>query len=392
MIRTLLSKLHLVLGLTVGLLFVATGLTGSALVFYPELDTVLNPSVRSTPATRPESWQAIYDALRRAHPERPEMWRIEAPESWGPVSGRSLGPAERDGTAFAPLIAWVDPRDNRVVRSATWGESGYLMTWIYDLHYRLRLGATGALVMAVVGIFVLCLLATGLVIWWPGLRRLPRSLRLPRRALPVRAQLFAMHTVVGAVTAVVLLPIVVTGVMMSVPEYVRPILARGFALEQTRVPPPATTGQPRIPVDAAVRAAEARFPEARIRWIETPDGPAGAFRITLYQAGEPSRRFPQTTVWVDQYSAQVTAVRDPRQAGAGDVILNWLHGLHKGEAFGLTGRIVALASGFVPLILFVTGVWYWWRPTPPSPRSWAQVELYVECPVDAAELTRRRGR
>jgi uncharacterized iron-regulated membrane protein len=357
--REYLRVAHLTLGLTVGALFVVTGLTGSALVFYPELDALLNAPVRSIRgAAPPDSYQAVYEALRRARPDRPERWRIEAPERGGAVLGRSESAADRAGTQFAPVMAWVDPRDNRVVRSATWGETAFLMTWIYDLHYRLHLGKPGAFVMGIVGLFLLGLLVTGLLAWWPRAHTPWRSWRVLRGGLR-RAQLYETHTVVGIVAAPVLLVITVTGVMMSIPEYVRPLVSLFPTSEAHPVPASVQTGHPRISLDAAIHSARARFPEAQLRWIETPDGPNGAFRITLYQAGEPSYRFPQTYVWVDQYSAHVIALRDPRDARAGDMVLDWRHGLHNGEAFGLAGRVVAAVSGLVPLFLFFAGTWYW---------------------------------
>jgi uncharacterized iron-regulated membrane protein len=39
--------------------------------------------------------------------------------------------------------------------------------------------------------------------------------------------------------------------------------------------------------------------------------------------------------------------------------LNWLHPLHNGEAFGLTGRILVFLSGLLPLVLFITGFLRW---------------------------------
>lgn len=365
---------HLTLGLSVGALFVVTGLTGSALVFYPELDALLNAPVRAIrDAAPPESYQAVYEALRRARPDRPARWRIEAPTGGGAVLGRSESAADRAGTQFAPVMAWVDPRDNRVVRSASWGSRAYLMTWIYDLHYRLHLGKPGAFVMGIVGLFVLSLLITGLIAWWPRARGAWKSWRRVRGGLAPRARLYEIHTLAGITAAPVLLVVVVTGVMMSIPEYVRPLVSLFPTSTAPPVPFSVPKGQPPVSLDAAIRAARARFPEAQFRWIETPDGPSGAFRVTLYQAGEPSYRFPQTNVWVDQYSAHVIALRDPRADRPGDIILNWRHGLHKGEAFGRAGRVVAVVSGFVPLCLFVTGTLYWFlrprarRALPPKP-------------------------
>lgn len=52
--RIFIRRVHLWLGLSLGLLFVLLGLTGSALVFYPEMDGWLNLSASTEAA--PGGW------------------------------------------------------------------------------------------------------------------------------------------------------------------------------------------------------------------------------------------------------------------------------------------------------------------------------------------------
>ena len=53
-------NLHLCIGLALGAVFALLGVTGSVLVFYPEIDRALNPELRaSTPVARIMSVQAV---------------------------------------------------------------------------------------------------------------------------------------------------------------------------------------------------------------------------------------------------------------------------------------------------------------------------------------------
>jgi uncharacterized iron-regulated membrane protein len=82
-------RVHRWLGVTLGLLFLVTGLTGSALVFYNEIDQALVPALRAVPAgARPPSWQAVLDGLRRDHPTRTGAWRIGVTPDGGPIPVR----------------------------------------------------------------------------------------------------------------------------------------------------------------------------------------------------------------------------------------------------------------------------------------------------------------
>ena len=70
-LRVIVRRIHLWLGLSIGALFAFAGLTGSILVFYPEIDTALSPALRAIPdGARPVSWQAVVDTLHREHPAR----------------------------------------------------------------------------------------------------------------------------------------------------------------------------------------------------------------------------------------------------------------------------------------------------------------------------------
>ena len=178
-------RVHLWLGLPLGLLFAPAGLTGAALVFYVEIDDTLVPALRAVPSgVRPSSWQAVYDRLRSDHPARTGAWRIEVTPEGGPIPIRYYAPEETRARAFAPLMLWLDPRDLHTVRAGFWGE--YPTTWLYALHWQLLSGAAGQIVMGVAGVAMLAMLAAGLAAWWPRRGRWRRALRWKSRAGAVR--------------------------------------------------------------------------------------------------------------------------------------------------------------------------------------------------------------
>lgn len=102
--RVLLRRVHLWMGLSLGLLVALAGLTGSALIFYPEIDNALVPALRAVPAhARPASWQAVYDRLRHDYPARKGPWRIEATPDGGPIltCQASCGGASKTSSSFS---------------------------------------------------------------------------------------------------------------------------------------------------------------------------------------------------------------------------------------------------------------------------------------------------
>lgn len=358
-LRALLVDAHLWLGLSVGAVFALAGLTGAGLVFYLEIDAWLEPGTNADrPGEVPRTLQEMFVALRTAHPERARAWRLELPlDPTRPVTARYYRPDEKAHLAFAPLIVTVDPVTLRVGPARFWGE--FAMTWFYDLHYTLLLDRTGRNVLAIVGAVLLLLLGSGLWLWWPRRGRASQAFSVKWSASRPRV-VYDLHKALGAMAAAVLLVVVVTGVMLEVPGWVDPALGRIAPMSAPAAyVSGAGHGTAAVTLDEAVAIARGRFPHAEVRWIETPDGPEGTFRVNLHQPGEPGRRFPRTNVWIDQYSGAVLGVRDAAQAPAGDTILAWLHPLHSGEAFGLAGRLIVLVSGLVPPALLVTGIMRW---------------------------------
>ncbi|MEG8031209.1 PepSY-associated TM helix domain-containing protein [Sphingomonas aurantiaca] len=357
-LRAIVRRVHLWLGLSIGALFAFAGLTGSILVFYPEIDAALNPALRAvTDDARARSWQAIVDTLHREHPTRTGAWRIEVTGDGGAIPVRYYQPSETAGHDFAPFLAWVDPVRLTTIRTGFWGDT--VVTWIYDLHYRLLLEKPGGVAMGIAGIVMLGMIASGIWAWWPRPGSWWRALRFKRDAAPLR-RLYDWHKLIGLGGAILVLVVTATGVMLDLPDQTRFVIARASPLYRT--PPLAVVARgARLPVDRLVAIAEHVFPGAALAWIETPASPTGAIRINLAQDGEPSRRFPRTNVWLDPYTGAVLATRDGLAETGGDVVMNWLHPLHGGEALGLTGRILAFIAGLVPIALFVTGVIRWQR-------------------------------
>ncbi|NOU14972.1 MAG: PepSY domain-containing protein [Methylococcaceae bacterium] len=352
---------HLYLGLSAGLVFVLAGLTGSLLVFYVELDEIINPELQISElqSQQPaQSLEAIFQAIQHVHPERSAAWRLEMPRHpQAMMMARYYTPVEKAGLSFAPLIAWINPYTSEVVSSRFWGE--FVMTWLFDLHYALLLDEIGKTLMGIIGFVLLIPVISGIYLWWPASGKWRQAFLMKRHASKSRF-IFDLHKTNGVYSLVILLLLLISGAILNLHSVFNPVINYLSPMYQAEANHSNyQAGVSRITLDQAAAFANARYPEAKLRWIETPDGQVGTYRIVLYQEGEPSLRFPKTTVWIDQYSGIVLSIRDPKEEYAGDTFMNWLHPLHNGEIAGMTGRVVVFISGFVPAILYVTGLIRW---------------------------------
>lgn len=352
-------RLHRWLGLGLGGVFVLLGLTGSFLVFYTELDELIDPALAQPgPAPQVRTWQSVLDALQRAHPQRDRGWRIELPpDGKGLVTARYLKPAETVGEFFKPLLVTVNPTDGRVLANRFWGD--FAATWIFDLHYALLAGDAGRMVVGVLGLALLVGLVVGLMLWWPSRGHWASALRMKWGGSRQRLH-YDLHKLAGMGGGALLLVLAATGAALALPEWFEPPLqALSPALAMPAPQAQRVAGQPLLSLDEALARARTHWPGGTPRWVDTPAADGGLYRVRMALPGSPSQRFPRSYVWIHAQTGAVLATRDARRQSASDAVLAWLHPLHNGEAFGLPGRVLACVAGLFPLVLAVTGLQRW---------------------------------
>ena len=357
--RNVARRLHLWLGLSFGLLFALLGLTGSALVFYQEIDGLLHPEVQSAApalAPQPHMWDVALATVRAAYPHGGQ-WRFEVTDTPGPIAARFYPTGAANGHMTERIMVWLSPDGRHILRQAPWG--GYAMSWIYELHMALLAGDAGLQIVGWSGMAIVALLLAGLAAWWPR-REWGKAIAFKRRAAPIR-RLRDLHKLTGLVALPLLLMFAITGFMLALPDTSNGLLSRVAGPVAVQPKTQSSASRERMPISLARALAIGRHaaPEGRVVWIEVPPPGQGVIRLRVQVPGDPSRRFPHSYIHIDQYNGAVLAVFDARRHGAATQINNWLHPLHDASIGGLATRILAFIVGLTPALLFATGLLRW---------------------------------
>lgn len=356
---------HRWLGFTVGAVLVITGLTGTLLAFYVEIERTLYPHMQTAhPAALPSSYEAVYQRLAALPYTNPPggTWSIEIPPAGGVITSRRYYSALSDTQIRPTRMVTLDPITFEILRDANWNDTFF--TWIYDLHMYLQIGATttiGQIGMGIAALAMLVMLAAGVGNWLLPAVALRMKLRFRwTHATPSR-RTYDVHKLVGGYSVLWLALIVGTGAMISLPNQVRWILNRVSQLKplDPGVRSISHAGARRLSVDEVLGKAPEHFPGSRVVWVHVPTSPTQAYDLEIRQAGAPMTRFPRTHLYLDQYTGRVLAVYDPKVDGVGDMILNWLVPLHDGKAFGMVGRVCVMLLGLVPSVMMATGFIRW---------------------------------
>ncbi|QJQ33663.1 PepSY domain-containing protein [Sphingomonas lacunae] len=345
------------MGLSVGAVFCLIALSGSALVFYPEIDAMLHPEMDDPRTASLASYDRAIIVLRETYTDKHGPWRFEVTGAAGPIPARYYNPPETDGRAFAPMMVWLSADGQQIVRQDWWGD--YAMTLVYDFHYRLLGEHIGAIIVGWLGIATTLLLLSGLAAWWPK-GSLRKALRHRRQAPAVR-RLRDMHKLTGLAALIPLALLCMTGAMLALPAesetMLTPLLGPPDPAPDSKQLT-ASTG-PDLPPSQAAATAQRALPNARLAWIEIPGAGDCCYRIRLQQRSDPSRRFPHSFVLVSRYDAGQIMVKDAARAGPHSRVNNWLHPLHDGSFGGMATRLATVLVGLLPLLLFGSGLWRW---------------------------------
>lgn len=374
--RKIWLKLHLYLGLSAGAIVALAGVTGAILVFYEELQEILNrdqivvvvpahPQVRSL-----DEMVAAADSLK---PPGSRFFKVYYPRRPGLAYKllyyASVGD-EADGDGY---YLFVDPYTAQVTGRQLWHPAaGYwrrpLVSFIMQLHYCMLLDRFGVVLVGIVSALSLVSLSTGLVLWWPSTGRFTRALAYRRRAGWVRRN-YDLHKLAGVLSFCALFPVLFSGVYFNLPEPVNRVVGRFSVLtrpnawegiDSEKLYSEPALGRDPISFQAAEAAVNRAYPGGRLWMLTAPTGERGVFRIAKRDAAELSGfALGYRDFAVDQYSGRLLQVYEAGRGSYGDVFLDWQWPIHSGQALGWSGRIAVFASGLACPLLYLTGVLRW---------------------------------
>ncbi|MFA5985489.1 MAG: PepSY-associated TM helix domain-containing protein [Methylococcaceae bacterium] len=354
-------NIHLYLALSAGLFFVILGITGSISVYRDELDELLNPQlVVDQPLADYLPLDKIMAAVRMQHPNRLGAWTLEMPRTpHGMITAWFDKPRETFFEYYAPLMVSVNPYTAEVVASRFWGQT--TVTWILDLHTQLRMERWGWQCVGGLGFLMLLSILSGLYLWWPGYAQLKTAFRL-RCNSGVLKLAFDGHKLLGFLGAPALLILAFTGFQLSFPVLLENLTQSTAMTHGNNGPNIRSSAQPNnrpIVLEDAEFIARGAFKRSQLRRITTPVGETGTYRVNLRLGRELNQKHPLTMVWVDRWSGHIREVRDPGEFSTGQRFASLMWPLHTGEALGDTGRRVWFMTGFIPLVLYLTGLLHW---------------------------------
>ena len=385
-LRPLVQRLHRWASLAMGLVLLVVVLSGAALVLDPEIHRWLNPELyRETESATPIGPERALASVER---ELPEFEAADVALEGGVWKVYDVDYA---------IAAHVDPGTGDVLGTAN--ETSGVMGLLKNLHMcglackeypgfvpflndRVKLLGNnsfltvGGLILAGTGLLLLGLCVSGIVLWWPGLRRMRRGFQLRRKSR--YATHYDLHKLVGIAAIPFLLMWAVTGIGFELKQVGQawyalmpgdePGPTPAFASEPKReraVEPEGRDGE--VTMAEARAIVERNFPDDRLTGLSVidPKDKASYYAAWLAVDSDPY----EYSLWPGDVEVRVDRYSGRSKLGFGDptddqplsqtIWEEWNFATHAGTPFNPGWRAAWIVFGLAPLLLAITGITTW---------------------------------
>lgn len=352
LLRRILSKLHIYVGLTLGLLLSIICLSGVLIVYKPELEKLSIPELARIEVPKQGQRLPLQQLLEATQVAYPNYTLENMVLYGGPNEAYSFRSREHGRSGRVQI--YINQYTGEVLGADRY--SSKWMQWLYDLHVSLFIKKSGKQFVGIFGLVLICLSLSGLVLL---VGRYWRVLRVQSRN--ARTQTFRWHNLIGLYSLPFVLLIAFTGAYWGMPNLYRAAfesIGEGRAI----VPAPEANLSKDLPLaalDEVLATAQKAFPEGMPTMIFLPQGKKTTFSVRM-RASSDYARTGNNHIYIAPHTAELAGTNLWRDKGSAEKLTRSMYFLHFGEFGGHTTRVLWMLLGLSVPLLYITGVYLWW--------------------------------
>lgn len=341
--------IHRWAALTLGLIALASALTGAGMAFRKQLEPLVYPRAARSSCAVPVSLDEILAAAEMAHPNGKVDYLRILRDPRQPVAVRWLNKDTLYIDRCSGQVAAEQNRYGGVFGVMEWIHRG---RWVPDPVGDWIMGL-GALTL------LLLLLGVGLYLWWPRKnRRFIDNFKLNRKLRKGPAFDMGLHRTVGGWVAIPLAISATTGLPNAF-SFVHDAIV---SLDGTPAQPKLRSAPhgPFLPVSKIDAVVEQASPNPREVLIHVAHKPSDVVEIYVIAADAPHAN-ARTYLYLDSHDGRVLKFTPYSAMGIGSRIYYWTLSVHTGEVGGVFGQSILLLGAIGALVLGYTGILTWFR-------------------------------
>ncbi|GFE64889.1 PepSY-associated TM helix domain-containing protein [Litoreibacter roseus] len=351
-------KWHFLASLYVLPFMAMLALTGGIYLYKPQIESWLyadrmNVTVAGT--------RVPYEAQLAAVADSVGITRVRGMTTYDQPGRSTL--VEFDDAEKIRSLAWVDPYTAEVLAVTPRDETA--MRVLRKFHGELLLGDVGTKFVELAAHWAVVMFITGLYLWWPrGNRTLAKAVSLPTGK--GRSWWRETHMFTGFVAAVLVLPIIVTGLPWT------DVWGGGLSYVQERTNQESKSLRfggdvPNSTASGGTPIAYAQvFDVARQSGLVAPYElrPPKSEEAAFWIRSASTNRYDQTELIVDQYTGAVLKRHDFAANPAIAKTVSLGISFHQGELYGWLNIAQNTIAALAAFILSISGFVAWWKRRP----------------------------
>lgn len=357
--RQLWLQIHRWLGIVLLIPMALLGFSGSLQVWPEETEALLNREREVAATADPASLTvdhigaartalADYGAINRIELGEPGTAIIATSVPYAPPQIGSRGPVARQ--------VWVDPDSAEAIDSE---DTANFMSFMHLLHGILLIPEVGRQVVGIMGLFLVISGVSGIVIFWPGRRRVVAALKWQKRD----GAWLNLHRQSGFLLSIVLIFEAISGAWISFPGFFASIVEPGVEQPQR----PRRGGPEGTPLEAedgawlaAAQTAHAAY-SGRLTSIAAPMQETQAWTVTMTSPGKTAEITVPMGGGAPEVKEEAAREGPPPPSTRAGAVATWMRGAHYATIGGFAWQVLVFLSGWALTFLAISGVWVWGR-------------------------------
>lgn len=357
---------HLIIGVIAGIFIFVKAVTGTLLMYEPQLVEWAEKDVRLVTPPSDGSLKLPLSLLVEKAQETQSAKKIGFISIQSAAEGTTVINFGREGGTF-----YFNPyTGERLGKGSKVHDAMHL---IEDVHRWFWFRPIGQPISSAITLGFFLLTLSGLYIWWPKTlsRSKFKSIMQFKKGLTGKARDFNWHNVIGFWTSLILMVISLTGVIIGY-KWANDLLFRLAGSE----PPPAQQRQmgagggqrgdqkeemPTLDLDALWAKASTQVPVWVSINLRLPNKPGAPVNVNITESKPSVGILVRSQLTLDSKTAEVTKWEPFSEASRGRRWRVWVRYLHTGEAGGWLGQLIAGLAAAGAAVLVWTGIALSWR-------------------------------
>lgn len=333
------SKLvHLWLGLTCGLLASVSGITGAMYVWQPEIVRAIDSELLVLNDGKLPTEKVILSTAKRIADQNKQLQKIFLPYR----EQQSISVVDKEGLTY-----YYHPETAKLLGGKT--KAIIFFEDLLNIHRNLGIPNIGKYIVGTSSvIFFLFLLSSGLFLWWRANKKnLRKGLSIQWKSKNKKLN-YDIHKSLGALFFIPLTIIAFTGGYFTYYQFYK----NGFGILNTAVKSPTKIGETFNRDMAFTETSNSYY----LRAIYFPSKGNDDYKYRYVNHREVTSGLRKTKEITTNRDNKIIGFSDYNSDALSEKITAQMYVFHIGEIAGFLGRILIFLSGFVPLILFITGL------------------------------------